>query len=154
MLAIKVRGQHGGDEELRSVGVGAGVGHGQEADTVVLQLEVLIGELGAVDTLATTSITSGEITTLQHELRDDSVEAAALVVQVLAGLSLALLSSAKSSEVLGGLGDYVISQDKLDSSRLNSVDGDVKEDLGASGGDGIIGRLGHCIRLYRVGDKY
>lgn len=33
--------------------VGAGVGHGQQTGAVVLQLEVLIGELLAVDGLAT-----------------------------------------------------------------------------------------------------
>ena len=37
------------DEELGAVGVLAGVGHGQPARAVVLQLEVLVGELLAVD---------------------------------------------------------------------------------------------------------
>ena len=32
------------DEELRSIGVLASVGHGEPASSVVLQLEVLIGE--------------------------------------------------------------------------------------------------------------
>jgi len=32
------------DKELRSIGVLAGVGHGEPASPVVLQLEVLIGE--------------------------------------------------------------------------------------------------------------
>ena len=32
------------DEELRSIGVLARVGHGEPASSVVLQLEVLIGE--------------------------------------------------------------------------------------------------------------
>ena len=49
MFAIKPRGLLGGDEELASVGVLAGVGHGQPAHAVVLQLEVLVGELLAVD---------------------------------------------------------------------------------------------------------
>ena len=44
-----LRGQDSGDEELGAVGVGAGVGHGQEALLGVLQLEVLVGELLAVD---------------------------------------------------------------------------------------------------------
>ena len=34
------------DSYLRSVGVGAGVGHGEEAGLGVLQFEILIGEFG------------------------------------------------------------------------------------------------------------
>lgn len=44
-----IRGNNGGDEELRTVGVLAGIGHGQLALLGVLELEVLIGELVAVD---------------------------------------------------------------------------------------------------------
>ena len=58
MLAVEPRGLLGGDEELASVGVLAGVGHGQPADTVVLQLEVLIGEFLAIDGAATSSCES------------------------------------------------------------------------------------------------
>ena len=39
---IEPRGDDGGDEELGAVGVLAGVGHGEQADLVVLELEVLI----------------------------------------------------------------------------------------------------------------
>lgn len=50
--AGQVRGlpsNDGGDEELRAVGVLASVGHGQLTLLGVLELEILIGELGAVD---------------------------------------------------------------------------------------------------------
>jgi hypothetical protein len=43
----------GGCRDLR---VGAGVGHGEEEGTAVLQLEVLIAELLAVDGLATSAL--------------------------------------------------------------------------------------------------
>ena len=49
MLGEFLRGNDGGDEELRAVGVPASVGHGKEAGLGVLELEVLIGELVAVD---------------------------------------------------------------------------------------------------------
>jgi len=62
----------------------------------VLQLEVLIGELVAVDGLAAGAVTLGEVTTLDHEVLDDTVESRALVAK-------ALLASSKSSEVLGSL---------------------------------------------------
>ena len=54
VLAVEPGGLLGGDEELGSVGVLASVGHGQPASAEVLQLEVLVGKLLAVDG-ATTS---------------------------------------------------------------------------------------------------
>ena len=44
-----LRGDNGGDEELRAIGVLAGVGHGQEALLRVLELEVLVLEAVAID---------------------------------------------------------------------------------------------------------
>lgn len=52
VLAVQPAGHHGGDEELRAVGVFAGVGHAEPAGAVVLQLEVLVGEAVAVNALA------------------------------------------------------------------------------------------------------
>ena len=50
-----------------------------------------------------TYVAAGEVTTLEHELGDDAVEAGALVVEGLAALSSALLAGAESAEVLSGL---------------------------------------------------
>lgn len=98
-----------GDEELASVGVFARVGHAEHAFLAVLELEVLIGEFGAVDGLATGSwvsqycvrrensiqrtVTVGEVTALDHEILDDTVEGRAFI-------SKALLASSQSTEVL------------------------------------------------------
>jgi hypothetical protein len=49
VLSVEPGGLLGGDEELRAVRVLAGVGHRQPAGAEVLQLEVLVGELLAVD---------------------------------------------------------------------------------------------------------
>ena len=45
-----------GRETGDDVRVGAGVGHGEQTGLVVLQLEVLVGELLAVDGLATSTL--------------------------------------------------------------------------------------------------
>ena len=55
---------YGGDEELRAVRVRAAVCHRQNAGLGVLQAEVLIGELGAVDRLAAGAVVVGEIAAL------------------------------------------------------------------------------------------
>lgn len=93
---LQPRGLDGGDEELRTVGVGSGVGHGQQSRLGVLELEVLIGELVTVDGLSTGTVSVGEVTTLQHEVGDDSVEGRS-------GVAETLFTGAQGSEVGGGL---------------------------------------------------
>ena len=55
MASIKPGGGDGGDEELAPVCVLARVGHAHKTLTAVLELEVLIRELGPVDGLSTGS---------------------------------------------------------------------------------------------------
>ena len=62
----------------------------------MLELEVLVGELLAVDALAASTVALGEVTALKHECLDHTVEARALV-------AVALLASAQGTEVLDGL---------------------------------------------------
>jgi hypothetical protein len=109
-----------------NIRVGAGVGHGEHERLLVGELEVLVGELLTVDGLATsaliwtvslvlqkrtdelfTHVATGEVTTLEHEVRDDTVELWARVAE-------ALLASAESAEVLDGLGDNVIEELEVD----------------------------------------
>ena len=69
----------------------------------VLQTEVLVLKLVAIDGLSTSSVSSGEVPSLTHEVGDDAVEAGALVAE-------ALLSGAQGTEVLSSLGDHVITE--------------------------------------------
>jgi len=85
----------GSNEELGSIGVLSGVGHRHETLLGVLQLEVLVGEFITIDRLSTSAIALCEVTSLNHEVLDDTVEAGTLV-------SITLLSSSQSAEVLGG----------------------------------------------------
>ena len=93
----------------------------------MLQLEVLVGELLAVDGLATSAlledasvlrsaqlrcvvcsyVATGEVTTLEHELGDHTVELGA-------GVAEALLAGAESAEVLSSLGDSLIVEGEVD----------------------------------------
>jgi len=100
VATIKPLGLDGADEELRAVGVLAGVGHRENARASVLELEVLVSELLAVDGLAAGAGAVGEVTSLEHELRDDTVELAALVGERLARFAGALFPSAERAEVL------------------------------------------------------
>ena len=64
MFVVQPVSLDSGDEELSSIGVGARVGHGQQARGAMLHKEVLIIELGAIDALATSSIKVVKVTTL------------------------------------------------------------------------------------------
>lgn len=68
----------------------------------MLELEVLVGKLGAVDGLAARAVVVGEVAALDHELLDDAVEARALVAE-------ALLAGCERAEVLRRLIDMLVS---------------------------------------------
>merc|ERR1712224_175201 len=55
------------DEELRSVRVGARVGHREAAGPAVAKVKILVLELVAVDRLAAGTVLVGEIAALAHE---------------------------------------------------------------------------------------
>eukprot|EP00971_Amphidinium_carterae_P188446 3740814-Amphidinium_carterae.1 len=94
MFAIQPSGLHGAEEELGAVRVWPCVGHRQNSWTSVLQCEVLICKLHAVDGLTTSAVASSEVTALAHEVWNDTVEGGALEVQGFARSSSALLTSA------------------------------------------------------------
>lgn len=126
---------------LLNLRVWSSIGHRQEERTVVLQLEVLVWEFFTIDrftasTLCTisvsqfgilsfniivlkenfgfTDITTSEVTTLQHELRDDTMELALLKTK-------SLFSSAKSSEIFGSSWDYIIVEVEIDATSLSYI---------------------------------
>jgi len=103
VLAIQPGCLGSANKELGSVGVGSSIGHAQDSRSGVLQLEVLVFELVAVDGLAPGSVVVGEVTALAHKVGDHAVESGALV-------SHSLFTSAKSTEILSGLGDHISSQ--------------------------------------------
>jgi len=120
---VEPAGDNGGDEELRSVGVLASVGHAQQTRLGVLHLEVLVGELLAVDGLAAGAVALSEVTTLKHELRDDAVEGGALVTE-------SVLTSGELTEVLCCLGNDVVVEFEDDPASWLLVDGDVEVNVG------------------------
>mmetsp|Transcript_62884 Transcript_62884/g.167224 ORF Transcript_62884/g.167224 Transcript_62884/m.167224 type:complete len:247 (+) Transcript_62884:167-907(+) len=130
VLAIEPRGLGGAQEELAAVGARARVRHREDARARVLEREVLVGKLGAVDRLAARAVAPGEVTALAHELRNHAVERRALEVQRLARLAHALLAGAERAEVLGRLRHDVGAQLHDDAARRRTADRHVEENLG------------------------
>jgi len=119
VLAIEPRGDDGGDEELGSVGVRSSVGHREKSGLGVLELEVLVSELLTVDGLSSGTVTLGEVTSLEHEFRDNSVEGRSSVSET-------VLSSAELTEVTSGLGDNIVVKLEDDTAHRGSVLGDIE----------------------------
>jgi len=86
----------------------------------VLQGEVLILELVAVDGLSTGTVSSGKVSTLAHEVGDHTVEGGALEAEP-------LLPGAESTEVLTGLWHDVCSQLHDDLANGGSISGNIEE---------------------------
>merc|ERR1712160_113931 len=71
-----MRSLHRAQEELRSVGVRACVGHGEDAGASVLQGEILVSELVSIEVqgfarLAHTLLTGAQATEIFSRLRSD-----------------------------------------------------------------------------------
>jgi hypothetical protein len=90
---------------------------------------------------------SGEVTALTHEVGDDAVKGASLVMKRLAGLALALLASAQRSKIVCSFGDNIGGQSHFDATDDSSVDGDVEEDDWVAGFE-IFGPDGHDDIIY------
>ena len=88
--------------------------------------EVLICEIWSVDGLATSAVSSSEISTLSHEIRNDSVERAALEMKWLTASAITLLSGAKLTEVFRSYGCVFHKVDR-DSTCCLTTDSDVEE---------------------------
>ena len=100
VLAIQPLRLHSAQEELRTVGVGTGVGHGQNTGASVLKGEVLVSKLGAINGLTSGTVAVGEVTSLAHEVGDHTVERGSLETKT-------LFSGAKGAEVLSGLWNHI-----------------------------------------------
>ena len=127
MLSVQPLAWDEAEEELRSVCVWSGVGHGQISSLGVLHGEVLVWEFHAVDGLTSGSVSSGEISTLGHEFIDDSVERGSLEVKWLSGFSNTFLTSAKASEVLSSVWNLVSKELNGDSASLLTTNSDIEE---------------------------
>jgi len=125
MLAIQPRSLGSADKELRTVGVGSSVGHAEDAWAGVLELEVLVLELVAIDGLASSAVVVGEVSALAHEVGDDAVEGRALVPE-------SLFSGAKGAEILSGLGHHIGPQLHDDSADGVATGSDVEVYTGTS----------------------
>ena len=101
VLAIEPWAGLKSDEELRAIGIGSCIRHGEQIGFRVPNLEVLISKLLSINTLATCAIELGEIASLCHEIWDHTMETTVLIMKHFAWVASSRLASAELSKVFG-----------------------------------------------------
>mmetsp|Transcript_811 Transcript_811/g.2635 ORF Transcript_811/g.2635 Transcript_811/m.2635 type:complete len:227 (+) Transcript_811:264-944(+) len=125
MFVVQPVADRAGDEKLAPVCARPAVGHGQKSRTAVLELKVLVLELGAVDRQLSRPIAVHEVAALDHEVLDDAVKRHALVSH--GQPILPHLARAKLPKVLRRPRHDVRKQLHLDAALRLSADVDVEE---------------------------
>jgi len=90
----------------------------------VFNIEVLICELLAINGFAASAVSAGEITTLQHEVWNYTVEFGSSITIVLTGGGV--LASAELTEILGSSGDDIIIELEDDTTSIRAVNFDIE----------------------------
>src|SRR5258708_6173122 len=129
MLAGQPAGVGDGDEELRAIGVGAGVGHGEFAGL----LEAVLRALGLVGELVAGAAHAGAlgVAALDHELRNHAMEDAAVVeLCALLAAAVPLFGSFGEADKVGyGLGGVFL-EEFADNCAFRGLEGCVGSWLG------------------------
>lgn len=148
MTAVEPGSSNGGDKELRAVGVWASVSHGEDTGANVLQLEVLI-----VERLNPLGVSIGidvllNITTLNHEVGDDTVEVRADVSWEEVGEVLDCLGNNIGAKVEVQVPDALIVDGDLEVGLLHGLSEDAAG--GADGQQASKGDGGYSLHLEKV----
>ena len=122
VLSIEPGTGYEGDEELRAICIRSCISHGEKSGNIMLDLEVFIRESPSVDGLATGAIVVCEVSSLCHEVVDDTMEMWLFEAE-------ALLVGAKSSEVGGSLGGLFVEELKDKFADLFLPEVDFEEDV-------------------------
>lgn len=104
MPAIEPAGFCNGQEKLTPICVLACVGH-RQAEWLVLELEVLVLERPAPDGSASSAVPTCEVTSLDHEVRDNTMELASLIGKL--DIIINNITLAQGYKVLHSLGHIV-----------------------------------------------
>merc|ERR1719230_2030902 len=108
----------------------------------MFQSEILVLELIAIDRLAPGAIVVSEVSTLAHEIRDDTVKRAPLEVEGLAGFPRPLLARAKGAEILASSRGHVSFQFHDDAPRILPADGHIEIHLRVASHNAAAGSRG------------
>lgn len=115
VLAIKPISILKCNEKLTAISVWTAVCHRKQTSFGVFSLEGFVFEFLTIDGFSSSSIFMSEITTLEHEILDETMENGVLIVERLALRTNPLLTSAESTEILCRFGCNVFVEFHFDS---------------------------------------
>ena len=111
MFSVEPRSSSMQTEELARICGRAAVSHRQYARPRVLEREILVGKLVAIDRLSTCSISSSDVSTLSHKLSDNTMERRSFIMKRFSSLlAYALFSCAQSSEIFSSFWNIILIQ--------------------------------------------
>lgn len=142
MSAVQPWGGLECDVELGGVHVFTSVSHGHCTSAIMLQFEVLISEYMTVNTSTSGSVVCCDVTTLNHEPWDNSVEFGLFVLEKCAVCFVK--SFCNLYEILGSKWNLLSKDSNLNTSDLLSADGNFEENL--------ICDLGHSRLVWPLSD--
>ncbi len=96
-----------GNKELTSIGIFAGIGHTEKPSALMADLEILVFEFLPVDTSASRSVVIREISPLDHEVGDQTVESGILIGE------RRVWAQAQRKEVVAGFGNEGVEKFKF-----------------------------------------
>lgn len=127
VLSVQKVTRSTGDEKLTAVSVFPTIRHRKHPRRRVLHYEIFVGELGAtVNTARTGPISVNEISTLDHEILNDSMEGAALVARGYA--ILAILACAELAEIFRSFRRHIGEELELNTANILASNRDVEKD--------------------------
>lgn len=99
-------------EKVKWLNIHTSIGHGNSTWSKVLNLKVLISKSWSINWFTTTAISRGEITSLNHEVGNNTVESASFI-------SKSFFSGCKSSEVLSSFWNSISIKSNYNTSYIN-----------------------------------
>jgi hypothetical protein len=95
----------------------------------MLELEVFVGKLFAIDAFSARPIGVRKVTALQHELRNDAMENTSFEMQGFPHFSDPFLTGAQASKILDGFGDIFAKQSHHNPTGIFVTDRNIKINL-------------------------
>lgn len=127
VFTIEMWSRDASNEELTPISVRTAVSHGKKTRGIKFEGKVLIGKfIGAVDGLRACAIAEDEISTLDHEVFDHSMELATFVAKR-SSLGILRFTGAELTHVLCRFRRDVLEQLHFDTSKWFSSKSDVEE---------------------------
>jgi hypothetical protein len=128
--ATEPLGFDSGDKELRSIGIGTGICHGQEEFAVEFDRgQIFILEVSSIDTISASTVVSYNVATLDKAVGNDTMKETATIAES----GFTSIASTQSSKVFDGLGGDSTKETQNNATDVNTINLYLQPDLVCDG---------------------